>query len=142
MLLANVAHIIIGRSGIRLWVQFVRIPKHVVLPTVIVLCVIGVYIPSNSMFHVALLFVFTALGYLMRKGGFSIVCLVIGFILGDDFEIALRQAILMNSNDYGVFLQSPIALFFFALTAFFIWHFGFRSNKKKPADGTPAGGAG
>ena len=55
MLLANVAHILIGRVGIRLWVQFVRIPKNVVLPTVVVLCVIGVYIPSNSMFHVALL---------------------------------------------------------------------------------------
>ena len=140
MLLANVAHILIGRLGIRLWVQFVRIPKHVVLPTVIVLCVIGVYIPSNSMFHVALLFVFTALGYLMRKGGFSIVCLVIGFILGDDLELALRQSILMNSNDYGVFLQSPIALFFFALTLFFCWHFGFRSNKKNSTTGASAGG--
>ena len=76
----------IGRAGIRIWAQFVRIPKHVVLPTVVILCVIGVYIPSNSMFDVGLLFLFTGLGYLMRKGGFSIVCLVIGFILGDDFD--------------------------------------------------------
>ena len=86
------------------------------------------------------IFVFTALGYLMRKGGFSIVCLVIGFILGDDLELALRQSILMNSNDYGVFLQSPIALFFFALTLFFCWHFGFRSNKKNSTTGASAGG--
>ncbi|MEM7407846.1 MAG: tripartite tricarboxylate transporter permease [Pseudomonadota bacterium] len=133
MLMANIAHLIIGRLGIRIWVQFVRIPKHVILPTVIVLCVIGVYIPSNSMFDVALLFVFTLLGFLMRKGGFSIVCLVIGFLLGDDFEIALRQAVLMNSNDLSVLFQSPIALFFLALTVFFSWHFGMRKPKAKQA---------
>ena len=133
MLMANLAHLIIGRAGIRIWVQFVRIPKYVILPTVVVLCVIGVYIPSNSMFDIALLFVFTALGYLMRKGGFSIVCLVIGFLLGDDFEIALRQALLMNSNDLTVLFQSPIALFFLALTVFFSWHFGFRKPKPKAA---------
>lgn len=137
MLMANIAHLLIGRAGIRLWVQFVRIPKHVVLPTVIVLCVIGVYIPSNSMFDVGLLFVFTALGYLMRKGGFSIVCLIIGFILGDDFEIALRQAVLMNSDDLSVLFQSPIALVFMALTVYFCWHFGFRKPKPK-ADAAPA----
>ena len=131
MLLANVAHILIGRVGIRVWVQFVRIPKHVVLPTVVVLCVIGVYIPSNSMFDVAMLFLFTALGFLMRKGGFSIVCLVIGFILGDDLEIALRQALLMHSNDLTVMFHSPIALFFLALTVFFCWHFGFRNKKPR-----------
>ena len=46
----------------------------------------------------------------------------------------------MNSNDYGVFLQSHIALFFFALTIFFVWHFGFRNTKKTVKSGTPAGG--
>ena len=137
MLMANLVHVIVGRLGIRIWVMFVRIPKHVVLPTVIVLCVIGVYIPSNSMFDIGLLFLFTALGFLMRKGGFSIVCLVIGFILGDDFELALRQAILMNSNDLSVLFQSPIALAFLALTLFFCWHFGLRRKKPKPSEPSP-----
>ncbi len=134
MLMANVAHLVIGRIGIRLWAQFVRIPKHIVLPTVILLCIIGVYIPSNSMFDVGLLFLFTLLGYLMRKGGFSIVCLVIGFLLGENFEISLRQAILMNSSDLSMLLASPIALVFLFLTVFFVWHFGFRAKKKTLPD--------
>ena len=129
MLMANVAHLVLGRIGIRIWVQFVRIPKHIVLPTVILLCIIGVYIPSNSMFDVAMLFVFAALGYVMRKGGFSIVCLVIGFLLGENFEISLRQAVLMNSEDLTVLFTSPIALVFLALTLFFTWHFGFRKKR-------------
>ena len=33
-----------------------------------------------------------------------------------------------------------IALFFFALTIFFVWHFGFRTNKKTSESSAPAGG--
>ena len=116
-----------------MWVQFVRIPKHVVLPTVVILCVIGVYIPSNSMYDIGFLFLFAALGYLMRKGGFSIVCLVIGFLLGENFEISLRQAVLMNSRDLTGLFSSPIALLFLALTAYFTWYFGMRDDKKATA---------
>jgi putative tricarboxylic transport membrane protein len=130
MLLANVVHLVLGRIGIRVWVLFVKIPKQIVLPNVLLLCVIGVYIPTNSMFDVALLFVFAGLGYLMRKTGFSIVCLVIGFLLGSNFEIYLRQTVLMNKSDLSVLFTSPIALVFMILTAIFVWHFGFRNRAK------------
>ena len=131
MLLANVAHLIIGRLGIRLWVQFIRIPKHVVLPIVLVLCVVGVYIPGNSMFDIGMLFLFAGMGYLMRKGGFSIVCLVIGFLLGSNFEHYLRQSVLIHKSDITVLASKPIAMVFLALTLYFIWHFGFRRKKTK-----------
>jgi len=130
MLMANLVHLIVGRAGIRVWVQFVKIPKQYILPTVIVLCVLGVYIPSNSMFHIGVLVVFTAIGYLMRKGGFSIVCLVIGFLLGPMFEMALRQAVLIHKSHYLIVFEKPIALAFIALTIFFIWKFTW--GRKKP----------
>jgi len=126
MLMANLAHLIIGRAGIRIWVQFVRIPKHIVLPIVVLLCVVGVYIPTNSMFDVGMLFLFAGVGYLMRKAGFSIVCLVIGFLLGENFEIYLRQTVLINKADLTVLLTNPISLAFLLLTVFFVWHFGIR----------------
>jgi putative tricarboxylic transport membrane protein len=138
MLMANVAHLVIGRLGINIWAQFVRIPKAVVMPIVILLCIIGVYIPTNSMFEVAILMVFAVLGYAMRKSGFSIVCLVIGFLLGENFEVYLRQAILMNNGNLGVLFTSPIALFFMALTVYFTWHFGFKKPKPKKTVATDA----
>jgi len=131
MLMANVAHLIIGRIGIKVWAQFVRIPKHIIMPVVILLCIIGVFIPTNSMFEIGLLLVFAGVGYLMRKSGFSIVCLVIGFLLGENFEVYLRQAILMNSRDLTVLFSSPIALVFLCLTVYFTYHFGFRTRRKK-----------
>jgi len=130
MLMANIVHLIIGRAGIRLWVQFTRVPKKIILPVVVVFCILGVYIPSNSMFDVGLLFLFGGMGYMMRKTGFSIVCLVIGFLLGPMFEMALRQTTLMYKKDLSVMYTTPIPLVFLLLTLFFIWKFGFASKKK------------
>jgi putative tricarboxylic transport membrane protein len=69
----------------------------------------------------------------MRKSGFSIVCLVIGFLLGPMLEMALRQTMLMHKTDLTILLTRPISAVFLALTVFFIWHFGFRPifQKKK-----------
>jgi len=131
MLMANVAHLIIGRIGINIWAQFVRIPKYIVMPVVILLCIIGVFIPTNSMFEIGLLMVFAGIGYLMRKSGFSIVCLVIGFLLGENFEVYLRQAILMNSRDLTVLFTSPIAVAFLCLTVYFTYYFGFKTRRGK-----------
>jgi len=124
MLMANVAHLVIGRLGIRIWVQFVKAPKKFIPPVVTVLCIPGVYIPTNSIFEVALLLVFGGVGYIMRRSGFSIVCLVIGFLLGPLFEMSLRQTMLMYKTDLTVLFTSPISLTFLILTAFFIWKFG------------------
>jgi putative tricarboxylic transport membrane protein len=53
----------------------------------------------------------------MIRTGFSIVCLVIGFLLGDLFETSLRQTLLLYNGNYGEALQSPVAMLFLLLTA-------------------------
>ena len=124
MLMANLLHLLIGRIGIRIWGLFMRVPQNIILPVVILLCLVGVYIPSNSLFDVGLMFAFAGLGYVMRKSGFSIVCLVIGFLLGPMFELSLRQTMLMHKSDLSVLLTSPISLGFLLLTLYFLWRFG------------------
>ena len=143
MLMANLAHLIIGRIGINIWVKFVLIPKKIILPVVTVFCFLGVYIPTNSMFDVGLLLVFAGFGYVMRKAGFSIVCLIIGFLLGPMLEMALRQTMLMHKTDLTILITRPISAVFLLLTLFFIWHFGFKDRfkkKKEPAAETEAAG--
>jgi len=124
MLIANLLHLVIGRIGIRFWGQVLRVPKTIVLPMVVILCVAGVYIPSNSWFDVGLMFAFGALGVAMRRAGYSIVCLVIGFLLGPMFELSLRQTLLMYKMDLTILLTSPISLTFVLLTIYFLWRFG------------------
>jgi putative tricarboxylic transport membrane protein len=124
MLMANGLHLLIGRVGIGFWGQILRVPKTIVLPIVVILCIAGVYIPTNSLFEVGVMFAFGALGVAMRRAGFSIVCLVIGFLLGPMFELSLRQTLLMYNMNLAIMLTSPISLAFLLLTVYFVWRFG------------------
>jgi len=120
MLIANGLHLIIGRLGIPVWALVARVPKAVILPPVLIMCMVGVYLPGQSMFDVAIMLIFAGLGLAMRRTGFSVVCLVIGFLLGGMFEISLRQSLLIYKTDYTEILQSPIAMVFLLLTGFIL----------------------
>ena len=116
MLMANLIHLVIGKLGIPIWSIVARAPKALVLPPVIVMCVVGVYLPGQSLFDVAVMLSFAGIGLVMRRTGFPVVCLVIGFLLGGMLETSLRQAMLLYKSDIAILLESPIALAFLALT--------------------------
>lgn len=118
MLIANGLHLIIGRAGISFWAMIARVPKSIILPPVVVLCIVGVYLPGQSLFDVGVMLVFAGVGLVMRRTGFSVVCLVIGFLLGGMFETSLRQSLLIYKNDFSQILYSPISMVFLVLTAF------------------------
>jgi putative tricarboxylic transport membrane protein len=141
MLIANGVHLVVGRFGIPIWVLSLRLPKPVILSSVIALCVVGVYVPSASFFEIGLMFAFAVLGYFMRKTGFSLVCLFIGFLLGPLLEHSLRQTMILYDNNILVLLTRPVALPFTLLTLFFVWRFGIhhparlRKARRARADG-------
>ena len=116
MLLANGLHLVIGRIGIPVWGMIARTPKAVILPPVLILCIVGVYLPGQSLFDVAVMLVFAGLGLAMRRTGFSVVGLVIGFLLGGMFETSLRQSLLLYKADWTGIVESPIAIVFLVLT--------------------------
>lgn len=120
MLIANGLHLVIGRAGISFWAMIARVPRSIILPPVVVLCIVGVYLPGQSLFDVGIMLVFAGIGLVMRRTGFSVVCLVIGFLLGGMFETSLRQSLLIYKNDFSEILYSPISMIFLVLTGFIL----------------------
>jgi len=116
MLMANGVHLIIGRLGIPVWAWVAKAAKPLILPPVLVLCIVGVYLPGQSMFDVGIMLGFAGVGLLMRRTGYSVVCLVIGFLLGGLFETSLRQSLLLYKTDYTAIINSPISLVFLGMT--------------------------
>jgi putative tricarboxylic transport membrane protein len=129
MILANGIHLIVGRVGIPVWGLVSRTPKSIILPPVVVMCIVGVYLPGQSLFDVSVMLAFAGLGLVMKRTGFSLVCLVIGFLLGGMFETSLRQALLLYKSDVSVILQSPIALVFLFLIIAVLGRSAFKSKK-------------
>ena len=116
MLMANFVHLIIGKVGIPIWGWIARVPKSLVLPPVVIMCIIGVYLPGQSLFDIGGMLAFAGVGLVMNRSGYPVVCLVIGFLLGGMLESSLRQSMLLYKSDFGVLLESPIAIAFLLLT--------------------------
>jgi putative tricarboxylic transport membrane protein len=63
------------------------------------------------MFQLGLLALFGLLGYAMRKLDFPTAPLVLGLVLGDSMEKALRQSLMMSQGDPSILLRPiPSAL--------------------------------
>ncbi|MGI9352073.1 MAG: tripartite tricarboxylate transporter permease, partial [Rhizobiaceae bacterium] len=91
-----------------------RIPTRLIFPYIFLTCFISAYSARTSVFDVFILCVAGFVGYLMRKGGYSTAAFIIAFVLTRGAEETLRQSLLLSNDGALIFLQRPIALFFFA----------------------------
>jgi putative tricarboxylic transport membrane protein len=119
-------------AGSRAWIRIIMMPKSMLIPIVLVLCVIGAYALSNSMNGVYVLALFCVIGYAMVKARIPLAPLIIGVVLGDQIEANLIQAVATNANPR-LFLTRPISggllLASVASVAFAIWQHR-RENKR------------
>lgn len=130
MLIANFVNLFIGGAGLRFFAYVISLPKRFIYPALVLLCICGAYLTTQSMFAVGLMFGFTILGYVMRKLDFSIVAFIIAFIMGPLFEDALRQTVVLFEDEPAELLSHPIALLFIGITLFSLWRLASRARPK------------
>jgi len=100
-----------GLASISIFMPVLKAPLSVLLTTVLALITLGTFLVQRYLFDLWALWFFGALGYAMRKTGFSLVPVVIGFVLGPIFEVNLRRTTIVMSGDFlGYILTRPIAL--------------------------------
>jgi putative tricarboxylic transport membrane protein len=107
-LLAHPIMVAIMWAGSRWMLRVTTVPKAVLFPVVLVLCVVGAYALNNTMSNVYVLLTFGVLGYAMVKFGFPLAPFILGVILGDQIEINLVRAIMTDANPW-LFLTRPIS---------------------------------
>lgn len=117
LFLINILMMFIGLVTIRFAAQLIRVPTSVIVPTVLLLSFVGIYSVSNSFFNVGVLLGAGILGYVVRKLGYSIAPLSIGFVLGPILENALRQSITIADGSVAEFFNTPIGLTIYAALA-------------------------
>jgi len=94
--------------GVKWVMRIVVVPKAILFPVVLVLCVVGAYALGNSMATVYVLLISGVFGYLMVKYGYPLAPFILGVILGDQIEINLVRSIMTDSNLW-LFLTRPIS---------------------------------
>ncbi|MEZ5729943.1 MAG: tripartite tricarboxylate transporter permease [Burkholderiaceae bacterium] len=106
----------VGSVAIRGFRYVADVPRSLLFPSVLVLCIFGVYAVNNSLFDVALMFVMGWFGYLLRVIAVPAAPFLVAYILGPLLEDNFRQSMLMSQGSMGILFRSPITWFFWGVT--------------------------
>ena len=119
-ILANLALVPAGWLAIRAGGQLVRVPRHTLLPIVVMFCVIGAYAINGSYFNVGLMLAMGVVGFLLERGQFPVGPVVLGIVLGGPLEERFIQAMTASRGSPSVFVSRPVAAVL-ALAAVAVW---------------------
>lgn len=130
MICASMIMLAIGYFGQRVFAQITRVPLRLIIPGVLLLCAVGAYMETSSVFSVYMMLLFTVVGFFSRKLDFSFVTFLIGFVIGPNLELTFRQSIQLLDHDIWNLTGHPIAIVFILLTIATLWGVG-RSNNRR-----------
>ena len=116
MLAASLILLGIGYFGQNVFARIIKLSPSLVLSTVVFLCCLGSYLQGGGMFGIYVMAGFAIIGFFARKYDFSFVTFLIGFVIGDGFELALRQSIGLLKGTPEAILDHPVAIVFWVLT--------------------------
>lgn len=116
LIVANVYMLGISFWGMRLFIRILSVPKDILLPVVGVMCLIGAFGLNNRMFDVWTMLGFGILGFVMKRNGFALAPLILGFILGPIVETNLRRGLQRSEGDITTFFTEPISGAFLIIT--------------------------
>jgi putative tricarboxylic transport membrane protein len=117
MYIGNVMLLILNIPLIPLFAQILRLPAALLFPIIFGISIVGVYSVSSSLFDVWMVSAFGLLGYVMRKLDYPAAPLILGVVLGDSMERALRQSLMMSQGDLAILVSRPISAVMLVFTA-------------------------
>jgi putative tricarboxylic transport membrane protein len=115
MYIGNVVLLILNLPLVPLFAQILRLPVYVLFPIIFGISIVGAYGVSGKIFDLGLLVGFGLLGYAMSKLKYPSAPLILGFVLGDAMERALRQSLMMSQGDLMALVQRPISAIMLSL---------------------------
>ena len=119
MYIGNVVLLILNLPLVTVFAQLLRMPGYVMYPLILGVSMVGIYTINSSIFQLCLLAVFGLVGYAMRKLDFPTAPLVLGLVLGDSMEKALRQSLMMSQGDMSILFR-PIPAVLLSIAAFLL----------------------
>lgn len=105
-----------GLACIKSFTRISMVPKMVLFPCVLVICLFGAYAVSNSEFDILVMACMGIVGYGMSRFRIAEAPFLVAFILGPLFEDNLRRSLLLSHGEPSILWSTPICIFFILLT--------------------------
>lgn len=89
--------------------RVLSVPRHYLVPFVLVFCVVGSLAIGNRMFDLWVLLGFGLVGFLLKLARFPLAPFVIGLVLAPIAEVNLRSALMASDGSFLPFLTRPVS---------------------------------
>ncbi|MEW6265272.1 MAG: tripartite tricarboxylate transporter permease [Thermodesulfobacteriota bacterium] len=131
MYIGNFVLLALNLPLVNVFVNILRIPKHILMPIIVLVCMIGVYSVNASQLDLLLLAIFGLVGYVLRGVGFQPAPLILAMVLGPMIETSLRQALNITGGSFAGVVGRPICLtMYIAVSLTFIVPAALKTIKK------------
>jgi putative tricarboxylic transport membrane protein len=112
--------LLVGLLGASTYARLLKMPRHILLPVIMLLCILGSYSLSSSIFDIGVVVVFGIVGYYLQKVGISPAPVVLGFVLGPILETNFRRSLILGQGSLLPFITRPICLIILVIILFMV----------------------
>lgn len=109
MYLGNVILVCIGLGALGLFVRILNVRTTTLNALIFAFILMGAYALNNSMFTVGVTLFFGLLGYFFKKVNIPAAPMVLALVLGALTETNLRQALIIDDNNFWRVITHPIS---------------------------------
>jgi len=106
---ANLALLPLGFLAIRLSRTILHVPRHVLIPIILMFCVVGAFAINNSVFGISVMLFMGVMAYVMEENGFPVAPTILGIVLGAVLERNFMSSMIKADGEFSGFFSRPIA---------------------------------
>ena len=110
LFMANIFTLGVAICVIPFLIKILSVPVKYMIPIITVVCVVGAYSTSNSMYGVVVMFISGLAGYLLNKNNFPAAPMLLSFVLSPILEDNMRKAFIISGGSINIFFTRPITL--------------------------------
>jgi putative tricarboxylic transport membrane protein len=110
IVLAQIITSFVGLAAAPYLARLSLVSSRWIAPFVLLLVVAGTFMLNGNILDSGVAVIVGIFGFVLRKAGFPLVTIAIGFILGPLIERSLSQSMLISGGDLRIFVDNPIAL--------------------------------
>ncbi|MBU2962922.1 tripartite tricarboxylate transporter permease [Citreicella sp. C3M06] len=114
------------------FIKIVSVRKDVLYAVIALLAVVGSFVATYSTFQMFMALGMGVLAFYLRRNGFPVITMLLGYILGPNLEEFLRRSLALSNGDPTTFVTNPDSLFFVALTLVFVYFLVIRKPANTP----------
>ncbi len=110
LFIANILALAISFSVIPWIIKIIKVPIRIMIPVITIVCFVGAYSTSNSMYGVLIMMLAGFFGYVMKRYGYPTAPLILAYVLSKNFEVNMRRSFMISMGDLSMFVGSAISI--------------------------------